>query len=183
MPLTSHHPQCYPSHQSSMTNAHTGVLIQTSMEGTPPPRGAEKGQRQACSWKRPRLYLPVRRLALPVGTGGGPGGGSSHRQLEGRGGAAQPGWRLPPRESPRAQGQHKHTRAPPGCSLSMCPPTRGHLARDFSDRVPSKNKLFGDFQCHLRKDKPQVIGEFNTILLCCMNISIKFVTDNVMRQS
>ena len=144
MPLTSHHPQCYPSHQSLMTNAQTGVLIQTSMEGTPPPRGAEKGQRQACSWKRPRLYLPVRRLALPVGTGGGPGGGSSHRQLEG--GVALPnlGGGYPPGKVP---GPKANTGAPPGWSLSMCPPTWGHFTRGFSERVLSKNKSFSDFQC------------------------------------
>ena len=69
----------------------------------------------------------------PVGGPSGPGGGSSHR-LEGWR-YLGPRWRLlAPRESLRAQGQHKHLRAPPGCSLSMCPPTWGHLTRDFSDK-------------------------------------------------
>ena len=150
------------------------------MEGTPPPRGAEKGQRQACSWKRPSLYLPVRRLALPVGTGGGgPGGGSSHRQLEGRGGATQPGWWLPPRESPRAQGQPQSTTRLVW-SLSMCPPTWGHLTRGFSERVPAKNKSFSDFQSHLNRTNHK--WGVNLWQSCYVTwISIKFVTDNVSR--
>ena len=98
----------------------------------------------------------------PVGGPSGPGGGSSHR-LEGWR-YLGPRWRLPPRESPRAQGQHKHLRAPPGYSLSMCPPTWGHLTRDFSDkRFLYRTSLV--ISMSPKQEEVEVIGELLKMLL------------------
>ena len=153
------HPQCYPSLRWQMIRLLL-CWYKLSMEGTPPPRGAEKGQRQACSWKRPRLYLPVRRLALPVETSGG--GGSSHHQLQGRGGATQPGWRLPPRESLRAQGQHQ---SPTRLVTFNVPADQGPPYKRFQWKSPFEDQVIQWVSMSPKQEKPQVIGEFMAILI------------------
>ena len=133
------------------------LLIQTlnGMDSSPT-WGAEKGQKQASSWKRPRLYLPVRRLALPVGTGGGPGGGWRE------GGATQPEWRLPPRESLGAQGQHQST------AHFRCGRRPGATSQEFSVTEFYRRTSYSVISNVTQTEKTSC--ELITIMLCCISI-------------